>query len=199
MSPYEKMLEGLLYDASDKKLTAMRKKARALSYTYNHTKPHNLKKRGNLLKKMLGSLGEHVKIHPPFYVDYGVHVTLGNHVYMNYGCVFLDVNQITIGHHVMLGPNVSIYTAGHPIDQKIRDEGLEYGYSVTIKDHCWIGGATIINPGVTIGEGSIIGSGSVVTKDIPPYVVAAGNPCKVIREITVSDTKFWEKEKLKAK
>lgn len=198
MNHEKNMLNGLLYHASDETLTLKRKQARNQVYKYNKTKPTASNKRQKMLKEMLGGLGSHVKIHPPVYLDYGKHLFVGDYFYANYGCVFLDVNHIKIGDHVMFGPYVSIYTAGHPVDKEIRNEGLEYGYAVDIKDNVWIGGGTIINPGVTIGENTIIGSGSVVTKDIPANVIAFGNPCKVHRKITKEDQRYWENEKLKA-
>ena len=129
---------------------------------------------------------------PPFYCDYGNHISVGRNVFFNYNCTLLDVGKITIGDNCMLAPNVAIYTAGHPLHPDSRNSGYEYGADVTIGDNVWIGGNVVINGGVTIGEGAIIGSGAVVTHDIPAHVVAAGNPCQVIRPIGEADRQFWQ-------
>ena len=120
--------------------------------------------------------------------------TVGDNFYANMDCIFLDVNEIIIGNRVLLGPRVSIFTAGHPIDKDVRNTGLEYGHKVIIGDDVWIGGNTVINPGVTIGSNVVIGSGSVVTKDIPSDCIAYGNPCRVARKITKNDKDYWTKE-----
>lgn len=133
-------------------------------------------------------------INKPFYCDYGCHISIGDNFYANFDCIFLDVNRITIGNNVFLAPRVSIYTAGHPIDKDVRNTGLEYGYEVKIGNDVWIGGNTVINPGVTIGDDVVIGSNSVVTKSIPSGVVAGGNPCRIIRKITEEDKLYWEKQ-----
>ena len=140
------------------------------------------------LKKIFGSVGAHVIITPPFYCDHGNKIHFGNHFYANTGLTILDENYVRFGDRVYLAPHVSIYTAGHPIDAEIRSTDLEYAKPVTVGDDVWIGGNVVINPGVTIGSNVVIGSGSVVTKDIPSGVVAAGNPCRVIRELTEADS-----------
>lgn len=127
---------------------------------------------------------------PPFYCDYGSHISVGKNFFANYNCTILDVAKVTIGDNVLLAPNVSIYTAGHPIYPDSRNSGYEYGIPVTIGDNCWIGGSVVICPGVTIGSSCVIGAGSVVTKDIPDWSVAAGNPCRVLRRITEADRKY---------
>ena len=134
-------------------------------------------------------VGEEVNafINPPFYCDYGKRIKIGKHFFANYNCTIIDVARVTIGDNCMLAPNVSIYTAGHPIHPQTRNSGYEYGKSVTIGDNVWIGGNAVICPGVTIGSNVVIGAGSVVTKDIPDWCVAAGNPCKLIRKITDDD------------
>ncbi|MDD6207248.1 MAG: sugar O-acetyltransferase [Clostridiales bacterium] len=132
---------------------------------------------------------------PPFRCDYGFHIEAGNHVFINYNCTILDVGKVHIGNHVLIAPNVSIYTAGHPIHPETRKTGYEYGIPVTIEDNVWIGGNVVIVPGVTIGENAVIGAGSVVTKDIPANTIAAGNPCKVIRSITEEDRKYYYKDR----
>ena len=132
---------------------------------------------------------------PPFYCDYGNHISVGNNVFINYNCTLLDVGKITIGDNCMLAPNVAIYTAGHPLHPDSRNSGYEYGMDVTIGNNVWIGGSVVITPGVRIGDCCVIGAGSVVTKDIPAWSLAAGNPCRVIRKITEADRKFYFKDK----
>ena len=135
--------------------------------------------------------GAKIYVEPPFHCEYGTHIILGENFYANTGCVMLDVAKIRIGNNVMFGPNVSIYTAGHPIHPDSRNSGYEYGIPVTIGNNVWIGGSCVILPGVTIGDNAVIGAGSVVTKDIPANVCAAGNPCRVIREITEADRPYY--------
>ena len=136
-------------------------------------------------------------INPPFYCDYGFHIHVGKNFYANYNCTILDVSKVTIGENCFMAPNVSIYTAGHPIHPDTRNSGYEYGKAVTVGDNVWIGGNTVILPGVTIGSNVVIGAGSVVTKDIPDWCVAAGNPCRVIRKITEEDrSKLFRDEQI---
>lgn len=134
-------------------------------------------------------------INPPFYCDYGKHIEVGKNFFANYNCMILDVAKVTIGDNCQLAPNVAIYTAGHPIHPVARNSGYEYGMPVTIGNNCWIGGNTVILPGVTIGDNCVIGAGSVVTHDIPAWSVAAGNPCKVIKEITEADKRYYYKDR----
>ena len=133
---------------------------------------------------------------PPFYCDYGTHIKVGKHFFANYNCTFLDVAPITFGDNCLLGPNVSIYTAGHPVHPDSRRSRYEYGIAVTIGNDVWLGGSTVVCPGVTIGDGCVIGAGSVVTRDIPPYSIAAGNPCRVIRPITDEDRKYYFRDRV---
>lgn len=135
-------------------------------------------------------------INPPFYCDYGNHIKVGKNFFANYNCTFLDVAAITFGDNCLLGPNVSIYTAGHPVHPLSRNSRYEYGIAVTVGNDVWLGGCTVICPGVTIGDGCVIGAGSVVTKDIPPYSIAAGNPCRVIRTITDEDRKYYFRDRV---
>lgn len=147
------------------------------------------------IKNILGKTGEEVFIEQPFRCDYGKNIEVGNNFFANYNCVILDVGRVVIGENVMFAPNVSIYTAGHPIHPESRNSGYEYGIEVTIGDNVWVGGSVVINPGVKIGNNVVIGSGSVVTKDIPDNVIAVGNPCRVIREITEEDRKYYFKDR----
>lgn len=146
------------------------------------------------LKKLFGSVGEDVVLTPPFYCDRGDKITIGSHFYANTGLTILDANSVTIGNHVFLGPHVSIYTATHPISAKIRNTGLECAKPVTIGDNVWICGNVVINPGVSVGNDTVIASGSIVTKDIPGGVIAGGNPCRVLREITQADHNIWREQ-----
>lgn len=149
---------------------------------------------GKIVSKLLGK-SEGAFINPPFYCDYGSHIEVGKNFFANYNCTIIDVAKVKIGDNCQFAPNVSIYTAGHPIHPVSRNSLYEYGISVTIGDNVWIGGNTVIMPGVHIGSNTVIGAGSVVTKDIPDWVVAAGNPCRVIKEITEADKKYYYKDR----
>ena len=181
-SEKQKMLAGELYDPLDPELVAMRTHARELCYDLNRSRPTDLQQRQEILRQLFGSGGETVTLEPPFYCDYGSHIHLGKQVYFNFNCVVLDVCEVTIGDHTLIGPAVQIYTATHPMNAAARRE-KESGKPITIGSDVWIGGGAILCPGISIGDKSVIGAGSVVTRDIPAGVFAAGNPCKVIREL----------------
>lgn len=149
---------------------------------------------GRIVKELLGK-SDHAFINPPFYCDYGTHIETGKNFFANYNCTIIDVAKVTIGDNCQMAPNVSIYTAGHPVHPVSRNSLYEYGISVTIGDNVWIGGNTVILPGVHIGSNTVIGAGSVVTKDIPDWVIAAGNPCRVIRQITEADRDYYYKDR----
>ncbi|EDS77549.1 maltose O-acetyltransferase [Clostridium botulinum C str. Eklund] len=183
MSEKEKMLSGELYNPYKKSLITLRNKARHITKLYNNTDPENTKERENLLKKLFGKIGNNFEIEPPFYCDYGTNIEIGENFYANFNFLVLDDGLVKIGDDVLIAPNVNIYTATHLIDPKLRPKNADYTKAVTIGNNVWIGGGSIINPGVTIGDNSVIGSGSVVTKNIPKNVVAAGNPCKIIKRI----------------
>ncbi|WIF88517.1 sugar O-acetyltransferase [Acholeplasma laidlawii] len=195
MSQLKRMLSGELYMAEGEELGKIRDNMLDKLYQYNHAHYNNHKLRDELIKEILGGYKDKLKITPPVYFDYGKHTFVGKNFYANFDCIFLDVNTITIGDNVMFGPRVGLYTAGHPIDKDIRITGLEYGLPITIGNNVWIGGNVVVMPGLHIGDNTIIGSGSVVTKDIPSDVIAAGNPCKVIRKITTEDKIYWEGKK----
>lgn len=182
-SEKQKMLTGQPYRSSDGLLRKERENARWLLKAFNGTLPNELEKRTGILTKLLGAAGVNIYIEPPFYCDYGYNIRTGNNFYANFNCVMLDCAPVIIGDNVFLGPNVQIYTATHPLAVEERNAGLEAAHPIIIGESVWICGSAIINPGVTIGQGTTIGSGSVVTKDIPPNVFAAGNPCKVIRTL----------------
>lgn len=190
MTEKEKMLAGKLYSAEDEELSALRRKARNLCWQYNQTNEDQKQLRRSILDELIGSKGKNPNIKPSFRCDYGFNISVGDNFYANYDCIILDVAPVTIGHNVMFGPRVCVYTAGHPLDPEIRISGLEYGHPVSIGDNVWIGGNTVINPGVSIGNNVVIGSGSVVTRDIPDNVLAVGNPCRILRRITEEDKGF---------
>jgi maltose O-acetyltransferase len=178
-SQRERMLAGELYDARDPELVAGRERARLLCARINALSAQDGTRR-QLLQQLFGAGGDTVDVTSPFFCDYGAHVELGDHVYFNFNCVVLDVCRVRIGSHTLFGPAVQVYTALHPMDAALRRR-QEYGRPVTIGSDVWIGGAAVILPGVQIGDGAVIGAGSVVTRDIPSGMFAAGNPCRVIR------------------
>ena len=182
----EKMLDGELYDALDPELVKARERARDLCQDLNATREREQEVRRRILQELLGSGGDSVWMQPPFYCDYGSNMYLGESVYFNFNCVVLDVCQVRVGDFTFFGPSVQIYAATHPINAQLR-RSQEFGKPVTIGSDVWVGGGAIICPGVTIGSKTVIGAGSVVTKNIPDGVVAAGNPCRIIREITEAD------------
>ncbi len=147
-----------------------------------------------ILSKLFGT-SDNPFVNPPFYCDYGSNIHVGKGFFANYNCCIIDVARVTIGDNCMLAPNVAIYTAGHPVHPTTRNSGFEYGVEVTVGDNVWIGGNTVILPGVHIGNNTVIGAGSVVTRDVPGFVIAAGNPCRVIREITEEDRKYYYKDR----
>ncbi len=183
-SEKEKMLAGEIYDANyDKELLAEREHCKMLCFEYNRFAPNQSTQKKELLRKLLGKCTENIIIEPSFWCDYGYNIEMGDNFYANHNLTVLDAAKVSIGSNVFIGPNCSIYTAGHPLEVESRNAGLEYAYPITIEDNVWIGGGVTILPGVTIGGGTTIGAGSIVTKDIPSGVVAAGNPCRVIRKI----------------
>lgn len=147
-----------------------------------------------IVKELFGK-SEGAFVNPPFYCDYGSHIEVGKNFFANYNCMIIDVAKVKIGDNCQMAPNVAIYTAGHPVHPASRNTAYEYGIEVTIGDNVWIGGNTVIVPGVHIGSNTVIGAGSVVTKDIPDWVVAAGNPCRVIRRITEEDRKYYFRDR----
>lgn len=183
MTEKEKMLKGELYLGFDKELVNERTEARKLVKEFNDLCVTETEKRNSIMRELFGNIENNVYIEPPFRCDYGYNIFLGENFYANFNLTILDCNRVIIGKNVMIGPNVSIFTAGHPLDSEVRNSGLEFAYEIEIGDNSWIGGGSIINPGVKIGKNVVIGSGSVVTKDIPDNSVAVGNPCKVIKSL----------------
>ena len=182
-SEKQKMLDGELYSSFDDELTREREHARHLTRIYNMTTEKELDRRRELLRQLFGEVGENICIEPPFYCDYGYNIFPGRDVYMNFGCAVLDCNKVEIGDGVLLGPYVQVYAAYHPTDPEERLTKCEYAAPIRIGNNVWIGGGAIICPRVTIGENTTIGAGSVVMKNIPANVVAAGNPCRVLRRV----------------
>lgn len=182
-SEREKMIRGELYLASDPELVEGRVRARRLFARFNASDPGDTAQRVALMTELFGTFGRDAWIEPPFYCDYGSQVTIGAGVFVNFGGVFLDPAPIVIGDGAQLGPNVQLLTADHPRDAATRAAGPELGRAITIGSRCWLGGGVIVCPGVTIGEDTIVGAGSVVVRDLPARVVAAGNPCRIVREL----------------
>jgi maltose O-acetyltransferase len=178
----EKMIAGELYDALDPELVQARERARDLCWDFNATREREQDRRREITTQLFARGGDTVWLQPPFFCDYGSNVRLGERVYFNFNCVILDVCEVTIGDFAFFGPAVQIYAATHPLNAALR-RTQEFGKPVVIGSDVWVGGGTIICPGVTIGSRTVIGAGSVVTKDIPDGVVAVGNPCRVVKTI----------------
>jgi maltose O-acetyltransferase len=175
------MLAGESYNCLDPDLEAERQGTKELMRHYNLTAPGP--ERRTLLERMLGRIGQHSIIEPPFYCVYGQNIHVGDHVFLNYMCTILDCNEVHIGHHVMVGPAVQIYTAAHHLQAESRIQGWEVAKPIVIEENVWLGGAAILLPGVTIGRNAVVGAGAVVTRDVAANTVVAGNPARVIREI----------------
>lgn len=192
MTEKEKAASGLLYDANnDLGLQREMKEVKGILYKYNQLPPWEEESRQEMIRSLLGKTGDNYTILSPFYCDYGYNIEIGENFFSNMNLVILDGAKVTIGDNAFIAPNVGIYTAGHPLDAEQRNKGLEYAYPVTIGNNVWIGAHVAILPGVTIGDNVVIGAGSVVAKDIPSNVLAVGNPCRVIREITPEEKKKY--------
>ena len=192
MNNSERRDNGLVYMADETVLAEM-KKARVLTQKLNAIDRTDLTAIALIVKELFGK-SNGAFVNPPFYCDYGSHIEVGKNFFANYNCTILDVAMVKIGDNCLIGPNVAIYTAGHPVHPDTRNTGYEYGIEVVIGDNVWIGGNSVICPGVHIGNNVVLGAGSVVTKDIPDNVIAAGNPCRVIRKITEEDKKYYYKK-----
>lgn len=195
MNQKDRMLAGLPYKAWLDGLPEERLETKKKIYEYNHLPPEKWHMQAELLRQILGRTGKHVHIEAPFHCDYGYNIEVGENFFANYNFIVLDVGKVRIGDNAQIAPNVSIYTAGHPLHPDSRNSGYEYGIDITIGDNVWIGGNTCIMPGVTVGSNVVIGAGSVVTKDLPDNVIAVGNPCKVIREITEADRDYYFRDR----
>ena len=181
MTQWEKMISGQNYDAQDPELDALRRRAEALCHQLSLLSPHQEEQRQVLLRELLGAAGKDLSIRPGFWCDYGSNITVGDCFYANYNLVILDCAPVRFGSHVFVGPNCGFYTAGHPMLVPTRRQGVEFAKPITVGDDVWFGGNVTVLPGVTIGDGAVIAAGSVVTRDIPAGMLAAGCPCRPIR------------------
>ena len=192
----ERMNSGRLYPPGDQEIRKEQTECLELLYDYNRTRPGEREKRRELLKKMFGFIGEGCYIEPPLHSNWGGrHVYMGKGTYANFGLTLVDDGEIRIGEDCMFGPNVTIATAGHPIDPDLRRTGAQYNLSVVIGNNVWVGAGAVILPGVEIGDNTVIGAGSVVTKNIPSGVVAVGNPCRILRPVGERDKEYYYKER----
>ena len=196
MTDAEKMHSGKIYNPSDKQIAAQQEKCLEKLYDFNATRPTESAKRTEMLKEMFAEIGEGCYIEPPLHANWGgKHVHFGKNVYANFGLTLVDDTHIYVGDYTMFAPNVVVATAGHPILPELREKAYQYNFSVHIGRNCWIGAGALIMPGVTIGDNTVIGAGSVVTRDIPSNCVAYGNPCRVIREIGEHDREYYFRDK----
>ena len=192
----ERMKKGLIYDPTDKELMKEQGELIARVNEYNATSPAETEKRAALIKEMFAEAGEGCYIEPPFHANWGgKHVRLGNYVYANFNLTLVDDGNIDIGDNVMFAPNVTVITATHPVLPALREKGLQFNVDVKICPNVWIGAGAIIMPGITVGENSVVGAGSVVTKDVPPNTVVVGNPARVLREIGERDRLYYFRDK----
>lgn len=196
MTTKERMDMGKLYLPSDQDIMKEQEECMELLYDYNATRPREFEKRSALMKEMFAEVGKDCYIEPPLHANWGGrHTHLGNHVYANFNLTLVDDSDIFIGDNVMMGPNVTIATAGHPIEIELRRQAMQFNMPIHIGNNVWMGAGVVIVPGVTIGDNSVIGAGSIVTKDIPSNVVAVGNPCRVLREINDHDKEYYYKDR----
>ena len=165
-------------------------------YDFNNTRPSQMKKRNEILKSLLAQVGENCYVEPPLHANWGKNTHFGNNVYANFNLTLVDDTDIFVGDNVMFGPNVTLATAGHPINPDLRIKAAQFNIPITIGNNVWLGAGVVVMPGVNIGDNSVIGAGSVVTKDIPANVVAVGNPCRVMREINERDKKYYYKDRI---
>lgn len=198
MTQYERMKAGLIYDPADKEIVKEQLLFQDKLWEFNQLKPSDFDQKTSYMKEIFAQCGDGCYIELPFYANWGGHhVHFGNGIYANFNLTIVDDGNVYVGDKVMFGPNVTVATANHPIEPSLRDRALQYNKDVHIEKNVWIGANTVIVPGVHIGENSVIGAGSVVTKDIPKNVVAVGNPCRVLREIGERDKEFfWKNEKI---
>ena len=191
LSMRQRIKQGMLFTDLTEGLPEDRLKGKSLMYEYNHTHPSEEKKRRELIGQIFAKTGSNVWIEPPIYFSYGKNITLGENFYANFNLTIVDDYTVTFGDNVMIAPNVTISVTGHPVHHSLRTHGEMFSFPVTIGNNVWIGSHVVINPGVTIGDNSVIGAGSVVTKDIPANVIAVGVPCRVLREITSRDKEYY--------
>ena len=196
MSEWDKLHTGEIYNPGDPEIYAVQQVWQEKLYDFNRTRPSELEKRTQMLKDMFAEIGEGCYIEPPLHANFGgKFVHFGKWIYANYNLTLVDDTHIYVGDDTMFGPNVTIATAGHPIAPELRGRGLQFNMPVRIGKRCWLGAGVIVMPGVTIGDDTVIGAGSVVTKDIPSGVLAFGNPCRVVREIGEHDREYYYKDR----
>ncbi|MBQ3537244.1 MAG: sugar O-acetyltransferase [Clostridia bacterium] len=196
MTSMEKLHSGKVYAPGDEEIMKEQLKCLDRLYDFNMTRPSEMEKREEMLKEMFAEIGENCYIEPPLHANWaGKFVHFGENVYANFGLTLVDDTHIYVGDGTMFGPNVVIATAGHPIDPDLREKQYQFNIPVHIGKNCWLGAGVLVMPGVTIGDNSVIGAGSVVTKDIPANVVAVGNPCRVLREINAHDKEYYYKDR----
>lgn len=197
MTEREKMEKGYLYDANyNEEIIKEREKAKDLCFEYNNLKPSDIDNQRAIMSKLLGKIKGNFYVTAPFYCDYGYNIEVGENFYSNHNLVILDGGKVTFGDNVFIAPNCCFSTAGHPLDSEQRNKGLEFAYPITVGNNVWFGAGVIVLPGITIGDDVVIGAGTIVNRNIPSGVIAAGNPCRVIREITEEDKKkYWKDEK----
>jgi len=193
MEMMEKMHNQKVYFCDDEALLSEQMQCLETLYDFNFTRPSEVKKREKILTKLFAEMGANCYIEPPLHANWGKHTHLGDHVYANFNLTLVDDTHIYIGNYVMIGPNVTIATAGHPINPALRKKAAQFNIPVKIGNNVWIGANCVILPGVTIGENSVIGAGSIVTKNIPENVIAVGNPCHILREINDRDKEYYYK------
>lgn len=192
----DKMHTGELYVAEDPDIMKIQMGYLEKLYEFNQTRPSEMEKRNQLLKEMFAEIGDDCYIEPPFHANWGgKHCHFGSHIYVNFNLTCVDDTHIYVGDDTMIGPNVTIASAGHPIHPGLRSRGYQYNMPVRIGRNCWIGAGVVIIPGITIGDNVVIGAGSVVTKDLPDNVVAVGNPCKVLRNVDQRDDLYYFKDR----
>lgn len=196
MSNFDKLHSGDIYDPGDNDVMTLQLNCLEKLYDYNATRPHEYEKRIALLRDMFAELGEGCYIEPPLHSNWGGHhVHFGNRVYANFNLTLVDDTHIYVGDGTMFGPNVTLATAGHPILPELRERALQYNMPIHIGQNCWLGAGVVVLPGVTIGDNTVIGAGSIVTRDIPANVVAVGNPCRVLRPIGEKDREFYFRDR----
>ena len=195
MSVWESMQSGELYLPSDEALLKEQRRLLDILYEFNATRPSELEKRTQLLRRLFAEIGEDCYIEPPLHANWGAHTHFRRNVYANFGLTLVDDGDIYVGDNVMFGPHVTLATAGHPVLPELREKGMQFNQPIRIGRNVWIGAGAIVLPGVTIGDGTVVGAGSVVTKDLPENVVAVGNPCRILREIGEKDRLYYYKNR----
>ena len=193
MSVKDKLHTQQLFFCNDPKLIEEQTKCLDLLYDFNQTRPSEMQRRQKIMLSLFADVGDNCYIEPPLHANWGIHTHLGHNVYANFNLTLVDDTHIYIGNYVMIGPNVTIATAGHPIDPELRKKEAQFNIPVNIGDNVWIGANSVILPGITIGTNTVIGAGSIVTKDVPDNVVAVGNPCRVLRDINEHDKTYYYK------